>query len=332
MAPVVSGVLFLAVFEAWSTQARADVSPTDRALAQSLFDQARHLMTAGKTPEACPKFAESYRLDPAGGTLLNLAVCHETEGKTATAWSEFKDAKSLARRDGRKDREKLANDHIQSLESKLSRITISVPPSTSDAQGLEVKLQGASIGKAAWGTSMPVDPGPLEVSASAPGKKPWSTRVNLAANGDVKTIEVGPLVDDAPAPVAAPPRPAPVDDTAAKAADNRRTLGLVVGGAGGLSLIIGSYFGLQAFSSWSDRNDHCPNVCDAEAVTAAEDAKNAAMIANVGIGLGLVGIGVGTYLFVTSRPPSGEKGTRASVRVLPDIGSGRAGLSMGGSW
>src|SRR6266508_1678355 len=179
MAPVVSGVLFLAVFEAWSTQARADVSPTDRALAQSLFDQALHLRTAGKTPEACPNFAESYRLDPAGGTLLNLAVCHETEGKTATAWSEFKDAKSLARRDGRKDREKLANDHIQSLESKLSRITISVPPSTSDAQGLEVKLQGASIGKAAWGTSMPVDPGPLEVSASAPGKKPWSTRVNL---------------------------------------------------------------------------------------------------------------------------------------------------------
>ncbi len=288
-------------------------------------------MTAGKTPEACAKFAESHRLDPAGGTLLNLAVCHETEGKTATAWTEFKDAKSLARRDGRKDREKLANDHIQSLESKLSRITISVPP-VSDAQGLEVKLQGAAIGKAAWGTSMPVDPGPLEVSASAPGKKPWSTRVNLLANGDSKTIEVGPLMEDAPVPVAAPTRPPPAEDTASKPVDNRRTLGFVVGGAGLLSLAIGSYFGLQAFSSWSDRNDHCQSGCDEQAVQFGEDAKSQAMIADVGIGLGLVGVGIGTYLVVTSRSPAADKSNHASLHVVPDIGGKRAGLTLGGSW
>src|SRR5262249_46236771 len=60
-------------------------SPEQAAMAEKLFDEARQLMLGHTYDEACAKFAESERLDPAAGTLLNLAVCHEAQGRTATA-------------------------------------------------------------------------------------------------------------------------------------------------------------------------------------------------------------------------------------------------------
>ena len=48
----------------------------DPAAAEALFLEARDLFVAGKVAAACTKFESSYKLDPAPGTLLNLAACN----------------------------------------------------------------------------------------------------------------------------------------------------------------------------------------------------------------------------------------------------------------
>ena len=182
-------------------RAHAEPSASDKALADSLFQEGKRLVTAKRYAEGCAKLAESQRLDPATGTLLNLAVCHELEGKTATAWVEFNDALVESRKEKRAERVKLAQDHIAKLEPRLSRITVTVAP---DARvpGLSVTRNGAAIRDAAWGTSFPVDPGVQTLSASAPGKKSWETSLTLA-EGESRSVVVPALEAAAPAASAA---------------------------------------------------------------------------------------------------------------------------------
>jgi hypothetical protein len=182
---------------------------TELALAETLYRQARDLMAAGNYAEACPKLKESYRIDPGTGTLLNLAACYEAEGKLASAWLGYASAVIAARRDRRPDRVKYAEEHMQALEPKLSKLTVLVP-ADSDLPDLEIKLDGVVLGRASRGVPAPVDPGEHIVEASAPGREPWKTSVNIGAEADLQNVTVPPL-----APASAPPQaPAPVQPPA----------------------------------------------------------------------------------------------------------------------
>ena len=77
---------------ATSSAAWAAPTPEDVALSEALFREGKTLLQEGKFDQACPKLAESHRLDPAGGTLVTLGLCYEGAGKTASAWVVFGDA------------------------------------------------------------------------------------------------------------------------------------------------------------------------------------------------------------------------------------------------
>jgi hypothetical protein len=320
----------------------------DPAVAQALFEKGRSLMAQGKYPEACQALAESQRREPAGGTLLNLALCHELEGKVASASSEFRDALNQARQDGRADRIKLAGEHLAALEPKVPHLVLKGQAGRS-ASNLEWKLDGQPIANAA--SAVPVDPGVHDLSASALGKKPWNQPITIAAGARETVIEVPKLEDEAttksdPAPpseraaepppasaqtiVATPEPPRAQGEAAATRDTTKRNIGFAVGGAGVVALGVGSYFGLKAFSKWSDRNQHClAGHCLESAVTDADDANRAATAANVAFVLGLASLGVGTYIVVTSKGPAEP---RRTVRVTPDVDARGARLWLGGTW
>jgi tetratricopeptide (TPR) repeat protein len=165
--------------------------PREEQLAQALFEEARGLMDRERYAEACPKLKESQRLDPGGGTLLNLAICHEKEGKLATAKGDYEQALALATRDARKDRQAIARARLAALEPTVPRLSVSVG-SAADAPGLEVKLDGLVLRRAAWGVPTLVDPGAHRLEASAPGRATWSMPIAIRA-AQRKSVEVPAL-------------------------------------------------------------------------------------------------------------------------------------------
>ena len=204
-------------------------SPSDQLLAQSLFDQARELIAQGHYAEACPKLAESQRLDPGGGTLLNLAICHEKENKLATAYTELNAALSQALKDGRKDREDIAREHIAAIASQVPKVRVHV---TREVDGIEVTLDGSSIRKPAWDVPAGVDPGRHVVDASAPGHAPFRSEIVIAV-GEQKTVTV-PALTPAGAPPPLPPSSVPARDAAPPSETSETRTNPVYWGALGL--------------------------------------------------------------------------------------------------
>jgi hypothetical protein len=315
-------------------------SSTRSAGAEALYEEARRLMTQGDLEHACPKFKQSYELDPGGGTLLNLAECYERQGKFASAWSTFKEALVMAQRDGRTERVDYAKKHLAVVEPKLSKITIEVAKEA-NVPGLTVTLDGTPLGAAAWGLGMPVDPGTHQVTASAPNKVSFEQRVEIESGSSTLAI---PKLADAVAAAAGPrlvdtdTEKKPVTDEPATGS-GRRTAGFVIGGVGIVALGVGSYFGLRAFSKWSEREDNCVGGCNSAAKSAGDAAQSAATVANIGIGLGLVAVGVGTYMVLSSKSGSEPSASRRhgvqqarALEFLPLLGPTSGGLLLRGAY
>jgi hypothetical protein len=275
-------------------RASAEASADDKALATTLFREARAAMAEGRTSDACVKFAESHHLDPSGGTILNLALCHEKEGKLARSWSEFSEAIAFARRDYRADRESEAQEHARNLEPRLSRLTVVVPDAMR-VDGLRVESDGRELTPATWSLAIPVDGGAHVVRVTAPGYLAWSRTVELADEAATATVEVpalalAPPPPPPPAPPPAPEKPAALVVAPAREpeANLRRPAAWIVGGAAAVQLVAAGYYGLQAISLKSDinRNDE-----------AIRDADRSTVLTVTGI----LTAGVSAYLFWTSR-------------------------------
>ena len=299
------------------------------AVAEALYGQARDLMAAGKYDEACPKFAESQRLDPATGTLLNLAACHEKQGRLATAWLEYSDAQMAARRDQREDRVEYARARAQALEPKLSRLTLSLAAGADDP-ALNIELDGASVGRAVVGAPTPVDPRRHTVRVSAPGKKPWGASVEIGAAQQQSLVI--PLLEMAP-PEPAPPAPAPAMGQPARDPTAKDTLApgpipSSVYVAGGITLAFAAGAGITGVAYLRKREDYH----DQKYVADAEDRRNSALrygYLNAGMWAATaVSAGVTTYLYFT-RP---ARVTSTAARVVPWAAPQSAGLNVSGGF
>ena len=333
------GLMFWCVCSAAASVSYAQ-SGTKTAVAEALYRQARDLMAAGKLDEACPKFAESQRLDPATGTLLNLAACHERQGKLATAWLEYSDVIVGARRDGRQDRVDYATERAAALEPRLSRLTLMLA-AEADEPSLVLELDGESFGRAAVGVPTPVDPGPHVVKASAPGKKPWQHEITIGAEADQQTITVPRLEDAPPPPATAEPSTKPVDEPARGTGTSSgstsdelatRPIPQSVYLAGGVTLALAVGAGVtgltylnkhSTYQSALDKSDKTKPVSDS--LQSQHRSAERWGYANIGfLAATACGAGVTTYFYLTrpSRP--------AGAQLVPLLGPGHVGLSLHG--
>jgi hypothetical protein len=285
------------------------------AAAEALFQDGRRLMEQKKYAQACAKFAASEKLDPRSGTLLNLADCYEKNGQIASAWARFREAQTLAQRQNRPEREKIARERAELLEPKLPKLVIELAIQPVE---VEIRRDGVVVDPGVLGTHVPVDPGKHTIEATARGRKPWQTTVDVSGTVNVKV----PVLELKEEPVSAQPVPTPKQPEKEKEADKdeggwstQRTLGLVGIGVGVVGLGVGTVFGLSAKSKWSDAQGHCVNAeCDADGVTLADDAKSAGNLSTVFFIAGGVIAAGGAVLFFTA---PGSK-TSVSARVTPN--------------
>ncbi len=295
----------------------------DAAAAEALFQQGRAAVEQGDYVTACAKFHESNRLDPALGTVLNIADCEEHQGKLATAWTYFEE---VAQRAGPgDDRAALAKERAQRLLPRLPRLTVRLS-TASDA--VRVSRDGVELGRASWGVALPVDPGRHRLVVSVPGHQASSVELELA-EGEQREVrlEPGPRLARAktPAPQAEP--------------STRSTWGWVAGGVGVAGLAVGGVAGALVLGKKSIADDHCPaSRCDATGYDAVEAGRTLAVISTTGFVVGALGVVSGAYLLLSGEsPPSaaarrlGPPRAAAPRWAAPRLGVVGGATPLGGS-
>lgn len=305
--------------------AGAESTPEDRAAADALYAEAGRLMLAERWAEACPKLEASLRLDPGIGTTLRLGHCYEKTGRTASAWSLYNDAESMARK-AQDKRAAEAAQRAQQMEPLLSRIVLDVAPEN-QAGGVEIRRDGRVIDPGAWASAVPIDPGEHTLEASGPGRLAWKATIRIEARPGKTSVQVPPLQ---PAPPSATPEgPRPYWGA-------QRIAGAAIGGAGLLGLAMGAAMGGLAIEKNNASKADCDPKDPRRCTQAGADLRlKAGRFADQATGAFIVGgvlAAAGITVFLTAPKGEDAKKTGQRFEVLPVIGSGTAGLGLRGVW
>lgn len=319
----------------------ASAQSSSSAAAEVLFERGRELSQAGRHEEACEKYEASQALDPALGTLLYLGDCYERIGKLASAWAVFREAASLARTSGQRQRQETADARSTALEPRLSRVAIGVPEASA-VDGLEVRLSGLVVPRASWGVALPVDPGDHRIDARAPGRHPWVANLRMEGDGAREDIEI-PVLAVAPAREGTTVLDQPVSEHAGsgrpspKASPDhaQRIAGITVSAVGVASVAAGAILGARALARNDDSLDECrtddPNLCTPLGVELRDEAQDYALGSTIAFisGGGLIAAGVAIYFTAGLGDGASQRMGRFTPLVVAQHG---AGILWGGMW
>ena len=308
-----------------------------RAAADALFREGRALVKEGKFAAGCAKLEGSQNLDPAPGTLLALADCFEKDGRLASAWSTWNDAVVLSRQRNDKRRMETAEDRAKKLEPKVPKLQVDVS-SESAVEGLVVKRNDKIIESSIFGSAIPVDPGQQAISATAPGREPWSTSVDIKAEPGVTNVKVPVLVKLPDAPKVEVPKEKPLPEAPQSLpppkSNTHRTVGIALTSIGIVGLAGGAALGGFTFLNVSKAEGQCdssnPPQCSQEGLDAYQSADLTAKISNISFGAGGAVFLTGLIVWITA--PSKKPETTTSFHWSPWVGPGTMGSSIAGEF
>lgn len=307
-----------------ATPAAVEAGPQGPALARAAFDEGRAAMKGGDLPRACAKFADAQRLDANVGYAVNLARCEEKRNELVKARQHWQEALDLAR--ARTDaRAPEVEKGLEALEARLPRLVI--VPTEPAAPQLAIRLDDVLLESTVAREPIPVDPGLHRIAATAPGRKEWSTSLNVSAHETKVTVPVLEAEVASPPAVAETREPVAPRPVASDPGKTQRTVAIVAGAVGVVGLGLGTIFGIRAAdkNSESKSGNHCgfpgKNDCDDTGVDLRDEAKSAATISTVSFVAGGVLAAGGVVLWLTA-----PKNATRSVGLVP----GPGGVSLHG--
>jgi hypothetical protein len=275
--------------------------------ADEKFEAASKLRDAGQAKEACTLFDESLALNPnAIGTILNVARCAEEAGKVATAIRYFSDARDRAREQSLAPQLAAAEEHLAKLIPRQSHLAITFAETYPTDAKLVVAGRVVDFSAA---NDIVVDPGPTEVVVSAPGRVPYSSKVNVPESKHES--------------LAVPKLGYPVTSCS-----SCRTIGKVGVAIGAAAVITSIVLGVRSHSDWSDATHDCTTVagslvCPQSQVTKVNDARTLGNVGTVvGIAGGVLAIGGAALWYLSPHAVSGEH-----LAIVPVVSPTEAGFA-----
>jgi hypothetical protein len=284
----------------WTGTATAEPA-TDAAGADELFDRAKALLLAGRWDEACPKFQASMDLDPSVATLIKLARCHEHDGRLALALHDYNAALALNLQKADESEERraalgaLAREGLTRLEARMPRLRVVV---TLPVPGLRVTRGGRELPLPALGEALPMDPGPVEVVASAPGYKD-DRRVAELREGTTTELRVAPVA-------VAADDPRGVERSGSSGPGTGTVLGAIAAGAGVVALGVSAGLGIETLAKVHDSSGYCngQDQCSQAGVDLRSQARADQTAGFVSLGAGVALVTAGLVLLVVARRSS----------------------------
>lgn len=259
------------------TSGDAQTAASKDARAEQLFRSGEKKFDTGDYAGACDDFSESLKLGSKLGTLLNLALCHETIGKPVTAWTEFSHAAAWAAQNNQRDRYEFALQHIRALETKLPRVLLQLPQ---DEPVGALDLDGEPLPEQQWYLPLFLDPGEHRLGVSAPGKERTAVAFRVTASPNEQIVYIPRLAEAPPPPRA--PAPRHTRDP------SRKSIGIAGLTFGAAAIAAGATFGVLAITG--DERD--------------PEVKQRATIATIGFVSGIALAATGGFLLWTS--PRGQ--------------------------
>ncbi len=263
--------------------------------AEVAFAEGRRALTAGDLARARAHFEASYRLEPAVGTLLNLAVCEEQLGLLLSAQSRLEEAKRRAQP---------GDKRLASIEERRARVAARIPSVTlrlrrADA-GVQVAIDGRSVAASSLGRPLQLDPGTHEVTCLRAGQRVCTERVAVSEG---RATEV--WLDVPPARTARPSVKIPI--AARKVATRsapQKTYGYVAGGVGVSALALAIAGAVQVLHYERVMSRHCDaSGCDDQGLDAAASGRTWAHVGTIGTAVAVLGLGTAGW-FLIAKPTS----------------------------
>jgi hypothetical protein len=298
----------------------AGAQQSDPVAAEQLFEVGRSAMDRKDYAIACQRFAESERLDPAAGTLINLAECFERQGLVASSWQRWKEALDALRPGD--ERRAAVEQRVAAALVRLPKLELRLEERA--PEGTVVARDGLTLGAASLRLGLPVDPGAHHVVVTAPGHAPREYTLTIAeAESKTLLVTAGPAQSSTtstnPTGKPTPPRPG---------SKSGRTWGFVAVSIGAAGLIVGGTAGALALSKKHSMDEDCTRTggtlfCGDKGLDAEKSGKTFATLANIGVAVGIVGVGLGGYLLFSS----GSDGSQTAAFAKSTTGGATLGVS-----
>jgi hypothetical protein len=328
--------------------ALAQPSAAQRETARALMADARRLRERGDLNGALGRFSAADAIMNVPTTALEVAATQAELGKLVEARESL--LRLLAAPPGPGDPEPFSEARAkalalsQQLVARIGSIVVTASD-VSEADGLELRLDGEIVRKEVVGLPLRVNPGTHQIAARLQGREFWREldvaegqviEVPLRFTGAPPSVVTDdhrspppPTTLEQPGPRVAATRPPSPASTASTSGPQGTTSQLFYVGAavGTLGVALGAVGGVSAILHRNSAARGCTNnVCPSVTWRDLQTAHNMATVSNVGFVIGGAGwaFAIGALLFERPRP------AQRGWRVAPEVSRQGASVNVAG--